>query len=118
MTTTKKTFLIIGLTVASPFLLILILSLLLHTYMAVLLYWPGYSNLVKTEGNPIVESVYQYKTENGIWPQCLNDIVPKYLKTVPDKNWTFSSTLTCPSYPAIYYAGPKVPLMVGYSFGN
>jgi tetratricopeptide (TPR) repeat protein len=116
--TAKKTIITMSLVIASPFLLLLSLSLLLHAYMAVLLYWPGYGNLVKMEGNPIVESMYRYKNENGIWPQYLNDLVPKYLKTVPDKHWIYSSTLTCPAYPYIYYAGSKVPLRLGYSFEN
>ena len=113
MTTAKKIWLIIGILIASPFALLL--CNLIYIFAA--LHWPSYKSLVTEEGNPIVEAMYKFKSENGIWPQYLNDLVPKYLKEKPE-HWQYTSTLTEPTFPHIYYRGPKVPLKLGFSCGN
>ena len=47
-------------------------------------------------GIPIVKAIEEFKHDNGLYPQYLNDIVPKYLKSSPEEwkySWRYESFL-------------------------
>lgn len=62
---------------------------LLHTILGVLLAIGSVSSNVinrsfsETGSRVIVEALCKYRTDNGIFPQSLDDLVPKYLNKIP-----------------------------------
>src|SRR5262245_19885913 len=62
--------------------------------------------LVALEGSHLVESLYRYKTERGLWPLEKGDLIPGYLSPgeldgwiyewAPDGSWTLASVAGLP----------------------
>ena len=42
------------------------------------------------EGQPIVEAIYRYKNDKGLWPQYTEDFIPDYLEALPNDLWNYS----------------------------
>ncbi len=47
---------------------------------------------VAKRGTPIVNSVYQFKHENGLWPDSLAELAPKYVDDSKCLGWSFQSS--------------------------
>lgn len=46
-------------------------------------------NRIAKRGVPIVTAIEEFKHDNGLYPQYLDDLAPKYLKEVPSKTWGY-----------------------------
>lgn len=44
---------------------------------------------IATNGQPIVQAIYDYRSEHGLLPLELSDIVPTYLPKPPEPDWRF-----------------------------
>ena len=42
---------------------------------------------IAEDGKPIVEAIYRFKDVRGLWPCCLADLMPAYLKVEQTRGW-------------------------------
>ncbi len=75
---------------------------------------PTYSEVI-VEGQPIVDALYRFKTERGLWPQYIEDLFPDYLPQRPDTAWYYTLTPQGPSL-AKARSTDKRRTHIGYDF--
>jgi hypothetical protein len=49
---------------------------------------PTYSAEI-AEGQPIVDAIYRFKAQRGLWPQYLDDLAPEFLPKPPSLKWNY-----------------------------
>jgi hypothetical protein len=49
---------------------------------------PTYSAQI-AEGQPIVDAIYRFKAQRGLWPQYLDDLAPEFLPKAPSLKWNY-----------------------------
>ncbi len=50
---------------------------------------PDYAAVVR-DGDPLVAAIYRFRAENGLWPEYLDDLVPRYVAATPGPTWYFT----------------------------
>src|ERR1700760_3387255 len=49
------------------------------------------------EGDPVVAGIYRFRGETGLWPEYLDDLVPRYLEKAAGVRWYYTLTREGPS---------------------
>ncbi len=73
---------------------------------------PTYAALL-AEGRPLIAAIYRFRTENNLWPEYLDDLVPRYLPKPPAPIWYY---VTTPDGPALSTPTGERRTHVGYDF--
>src|SRR5262245_49306872 len=50
---------------------------------------PADQKAAVASGRPVVEAIYRYRSEVGLWPCELADLVPRYLTTEAIQGWAY-----------------------------